>query len=96
MKRISLRPPAGRHLSEADTMTPRALAHACWLSFRMGWDLVPENWFYCGESDQVLVQFRPGGTCTWSVVRFDAEQTLALIEERFGADARRAAENASR
>lgn len=94
MSKLSLRPPSGPNVCGFDGMSRRERVFACWLALRRGWNLEPARWSYCGDSDQALVEFQPEGTCTFSVVRYEAERTLTLIEESFGADARRRAEEA--
>lgn len=91
-KKLTLRRPDGPNVVGSDGMSSRERAFACWLALRRGWSLEPTRWSYCSDSDQVLVEFRRGGTCTFSVVRYEEEETLSLIEERFGADARRRTE----
>lgn len=96
MTKLNLKPPGGPNVVGFDGMGRRERAFACWLALRRGWELEAARWSYCGDTDQVLVEFERGGTCTFSLVKFEEEQTLALIEERFGADALRRTEEAIR
>lgn len=76
-------------------MTRRERAFAVWLQLRRGWTGALERLAsYDMESDRVIVEYEPMGTVIIGVVGREAEDTLARIEERFGVDARRRAEEA--
>lgn len=76
-------------------MSRRERAFAAWLQLRRGWTGDLTNLAtYDMETDRVVVEYERFGTIIVGVVGRDAEETLARIEERFGPEARRRAEEA--
>lgn len=69
-------------------------AFAAWLLLRAGWThtTLPACSWYCTDTDRVLIEYEPGGTARFMVVKWDADDTLARIEAAYGVEARRRAE----